>query len=120
MATDERTPERRRLFAEQLQRAPKDVAAWPGWLRRAFTAPTPSRTTVTEGTIWLRIGEGVDVEIGREAAMAMSERDFARFYCNVVWGASRGEARSWARRQVAERSAASKAVAGSPDGEEKT
>lgn len=74
-------------------------------------------------TIWLPLYEGEDdrvsIGIGRTEAMSMSKRDLARMYRRHVYGASRRQAREWARRQVAERSgvAASTAPGGVP-GEE--
>jgi len=60
--------------------------------------------------IWLVLSKNVKVAVPRERATSMSEKDFYRFYRQTVHGASRREAREWAKAQVAVREAVLRAT----------
>jgi hypothetical protein len=59
-------------------------------------------------TVWLvlhRLPSGATTEVGVDYATycSLDERGFIRFYRRHVSGASRKEARAWARRQIEQR-----------------
>ena len=51
-------------------------------------------------SVYLDLAPGVSVGIPRQAAWSMGERELAKVYRGSVHGASRREARRWARSQI--------------------
>jgi hypothetical protein len=64
---------------------------------------------VSKQTIWLDLAPNVGMEVDFNEAFLGDERWFAALYKRHVYGAKRGEAKAWAKRQIAERDAALRA-----------
>ena len=58
--------------------------------------------------IFLPITEHTSISMNTEDALTFSREQFAEFYQEHVWGASKGEANQWADMQLAMRGAAAK------------